>query len=40
MELRYLIDTLNKATEAYDEGKPLITDKEWDDLYFKLQELE
>ena len=40
MELRYLIDTLNRATKAYDEGKPLITDKEWDSLYFELQELE
>jgi DNA ligase (NAD+) len=31
---------LNECTKAYDEGKPLITDKEWDDLYFQLEQLE
>lgn len=30
------IDKLNKATIAYDEGHPIMTDKEWDDLYFKV----
>ena len=37
-ELRKLINTLNKATKEYDEGHPSMTDKEWDDLYFKLVE--
>ena len=35
-----LIKKLNKATVAYDEGHPIMTDKEWDDLYFKLKEWE
>lgn len=39
-EIIYLVEYLNKCTKAYDEGNPLISDKEWDDLYFKLEELE
>lgn len=35
-----LVDYLNKCTVAYDEGNPIITDKEWDTLYFELQDLE
>ena len=35
-----LIELLNKATKAYDEGHPIMTDEAWDDLYFQLQELE
>lgn len=35
-----LVNYLNECTKAYDEGKPLITDKEWDDLYFQLEQLE
>lgn len=35
-----LIELLNKATKAYDEGCPLMTDKEWDKLYFTLQDME
>lgn len=35
-----LIKILNDATKAYDEGKPQITDEEWDNLYFELKELE
>ena len=31
-----LITELNNYTKAYDEGKPLISDKEWDDKYFTL----
>lgn len=38
--MRDLINTLNKATKAYDEGHPIMTDKEWDDLYFQLKEME
>ena len=37
---RELIDALNYYTKKYDEGKPEITDKEWDDLYFQLIKLE
>ena len=40
MKIRELIDTLNKATKAYDEGYPIISDKEWDNLYFSLIEEE
>ena len=25
-----------KLTKAYDEGKPFLSDQEWDDLYFEL----
>lgn len=35
-----LITELNKATVAYDKGEPIMSDKEWDDLYFELQSLE
>ena len=39
-EMIHLIRKLNQATIAYDEGTPLISDKEWDDMYFNLMELE
>ena len=35
-----LITELNKASVAYDKGEPIMSDKEWDDLYFELQSLE
>ena len=35
-----LIEELNSATKAYDEGKPYMSDHEWDDLYFELLNLE
>lgn len=35
-----LIQELNDATRAYDEGTPYMSDTEWDDLYFELLELE
>ena len=40
IEIRILINNLNKYTEAYDKGTPLISDKEWDELYFKLEQLQ
>lgn len=39
-EIRELIDQLNAATKAYDIGAPIISDKEWDNLYFSLQQQE
>ena len=39
-EIKTLIDKLNYYTKLYDEGHPAISDKEWDDMYFKLQNLE
>lgn len=39
-EMIKLIRELNRATIAYDEGHPFISDKEWDDMYFKLADLE
>ena len=39
-EIRKLIDKLNYYTKYYDMGQSLISDKEWDDMYFKLQDLE
>lgn len=38
--VRSLIDELNRLTKLYDAGHPEISDKEWDELYFKLQEME
>lgn len=38
--MRELIDKLNYYTYLYDIGKPKITDKEWDDLYFELEKME
>lgn len=35
-----LVRQLNRATIAYDEGCPLMSDKEWDDLYYELQMIE
>lgn len=39
-KMRELITKLNMATEAYDKGHPIMSDKEWDDLYFQLLHLE
>lgn len=39
-EMRDLIEKLNYYTKLYDEGKSPISDKEWDDMYFHLEELE
>ena len=38
--IRSLIDELNRLTKLYDEGHPEISDKKWDDLYFKLKQME
>lgn len=35
-----LVDILNSATEAYNNGHPIITDEEWDDFYFALVQKE
>lgn len=40
MTMRSLIDKLNQYTKAYDEGYPLISDAEWDNLYFELKQKE
>lgn len=34
------IKQLNEWTKAYDEGRPLVSDKEWDDLYFEVEDFE
>ena len=39
-EIKELIEYLNYHTKKYDEGNPEITDKEWDEKYFYLKELE
>lgn len=39
-EIREKIDFLNKHTKFYEANTPEITDKEWDSVYFELQELE
>lgn len=35
-----LVAKLNQATIYYDEGHPIMSDKEWDDMYFQLVDLE
>lgn len=40
LEIAALIRKLNEATEQYDAGHPIMSDKEWDDLYFKLKSRE
>lgn len=35
-----LVEYLNRCTISYDEGNPVITDEEWDKLYFELKDLE
>ena len=39
-KLLNLIDLANNFTRDYDLGHPTISDKNWDDLYFQIQELE
>lgn len=39
-KIQKLIDKLNYYTKLYDEGRPEISDQEWDDMYFELQKLE
>lgn len=34
------IKRLNEWTKAYDEGHPMVSDKEWDDVYFWVQNWE
>ena len=34
------IKCLNEWTKAYDEGHPMVSDKEWDDWYFEIVEYE
>ena len=34
--MRALIQKLNDATKAYDEGHPFLSDTEWDNLYFQF----
>lgn len=38
--IRTLVEQLNDATKAYDEGKPYISDAEWDRKYYELVRLE
>ena len=40
LEIAAMIRKLNEATEQYDAGHPIMSDKEWDDLYFKLKSRE
>lgn len=39
-KMTLLIDQLNTATKQYDIGEPIMSDEEWDNLYFSLQTLE
>ena len=38
--IRYLINLLNEFTEEYDRGTPIISDKDYDNIYFKLVKME
>ena len=39
-QMQLLVDQLNIATKAYDEGNPIMSDEDWDNLYFSLQKME
>ena len=39
-KIKELVEKLNYYTKLYDEGRPEISDKEWDDMYFELQKME
>ena len=39
-KIRELIDFLNYHSRLYEQGKPEISDKDWDDKYFELKSLE
>ena len=39
-KLLNLIDLANNLARDYESGHPIVSDKEWDDLYFQIQELE
>lgn len=39
-KIRTLINKLNAYTELYDNGTPTISDEEWDNLYFQLEQME
>ena len=39
-EMRKLVDKLNEWTKLYDEGNPPVSDREWDEEYFKLVKME
>lgn len=39
-EIKMQIAQLNMWTKAYDEGHPMVSDRQWDDAYFRLAELE
>lgn len=38
--IEQLVADLNRATKLYDEGHPIMSDQEWDDMYFELVDLE
>lgn len=38
--IKHLVNELNKHTELYDKGHPIISDAQWDNMYFELQALE
>ena len=39
-KIKELVEKLNYYTKLYDEGRPEISDKEWDNMYFELQKIE
>ena len=38
--IKSLINELNRLTKLYDEGHPEVSDEYWDNLYFKLKQME
>ena len=38
--IKYLTELLIEYTEMYDLGKPVVSDREWDELFFELRDLE
>lgn len=40
IRMQYLVEFLNQHQEYYDKGQSQISDKQWDDFYFELKQLE
>ena len=39
-KIKSLVEKLNYHTKLYDQGTPIISDFEWDAMYFELFDLE
>ena len=38
--MMWLVEQMNEATKAYEEGEPYLTDSQWDEWYYELKNIE